>query len=103
MDELEGRVAAVGLVPYPPGIPVLMPGEEANAAVCAYLQGLEAFDDRFPGFEHEIHGIGTPTELPSKGRPTGIRYWAYCLPAEGVRRLRAKTTGGRGSRQTREE
>ena len=68
--ELEGRVVAVGLVPYPPGIPVLMPGEEANAAVCDYLQGLEAFDDRFPGFEHEIHGLGTPSEL---ARRTGVR------------------------------
>ncbi len=99
MDELEGRVAAVGLVPYPPGIPVLMPGEEANAAVCAYLQGLEAFDDKFPGFEHEIHGLGTPTELPSKGRPQGIRYWAYCLPAADARKLRAAPTGEKGARK----
>ncbi len=99
MDELEGRVAAVGLVPYPPGIPVLMPGEEANAAVCAYLQGLEAFDDKFPGFEHEIHGLGTPTELRSKGRPQGIRYWAYCLPAASARKLRATATGEKGTRK----
>ena len=99
MDELEGRVAAVGLVPYPPGIPVLMPGEEANAAVCAYLQGLEAFDDKFPGFEHEIHGLGTPTELRSKGRPQGIRYWAYCLPAADARKLRAAPTGEKGTRK----
>ncbi|MCX6092110.1 MAG: hypothetical protein NTX23_04495, partial [Candidatus Bipolaricaulota bacterium] len=95
MDELEGRVVAVGLVPYPPGIPVLMPGEEANAAVCAYLEGLEAFDDRFPGFEHEIHGLGTPAEIPAKGRPEGNRYWVYCLPADDVRPARRKS-GGRG-------
>ena len=75
-----------------------MPGEEANAAVCAYLQGLEAFDDKFPGFEHEIHGIGTPTELPSKGRPHGIRYWAYCLPAADARKLQARGSGEKGSR-----
>lgn len=99
MDELEGRVVAVGLVPYPPGIPVLMPGEEANAAVCDYLQSLEAFDDHFPGFEHEIHGIGTPTELPSRQRPSGIRYWVYCLPVQETRKGRGKTATGRGSRK----
>jgi arginine/lysine/ornithine decarboxylase len=83
---------------YPPGIPVLMPGEEANAAVCEYLQGLEAFDDRFPGFEHEIHGLGTPAEIPAKGRPEGNRYWVYCLPADAVRPARRKA-GGRSRSQ----
>jgi arginine/lysine/ornithine decarboxylase len=93
LDKLAGRVVAVGLVPYPPGIPVLMPGEEANEAVCAYLQGLEAFDDRFPGFEHEIHGLGTPSELATDGRPGGNRYWVYCLPVDDARK-------GKGRRKT---
>jgi arginine/lysine/ornithine decarboxylase len=99
LDKLAGRVVAVGLVPYPPGIPVLMPGEEANEAVCAYLQGLEAFDDRFPGFEHEIHGLGTPSELATEGRPGGNRYWVYCLPMDDARKKgRRKTASGRGGR-----
>jgi hypothetical protein len=66
-----------------------MPGEEANAAVCDYLQGLEEFDDRFPGFEHEIHGVGAPSESGGEGRPGGNRYWVYCLP-ERTRRRRPK-------------
>jgi arginine decarboxylase len=90
VDRLEGRVVAVGLVPYPPGIPVLMPGEEANAAVCDYLQGLEEFDDRFPGFEHEIHGIGAPSEAGGEGRPGGNRYWVYCLPEKRAKRRRPR-------------
>ncbi|MEW5827095.1 MAG: Orn/Lys/Arg decarboxylase N-terminal domain-containing protein [Candidatus Bipolaricaulota bacterium] len=96
LDELAGRVVAVGLVPYPPGIPVLMPGEEANDAVCDYLQSLEAFDDRFPGFTHEIHGLGTPSESSADDRPGGHRYWVYCLPRnpapqKGKRRTRRST------------
>ena len=60
LAELPGRVLATGVVPYPPGIPLLMPGEEAGAAdgpVLGYLRALEAFDARFPGFGHDIHGV----------------------------------------------
>ncbi|MGI2260072.1 Orn/Lys/Arg decarboxylase N-terminal domain-containing protein [Shewanella sp. GXUN23E] len=55
-----GRIAASMLVPYPPGIPVLMPGERVasdNAAIVSYLLALQSFDRQFPGFEHEIHGV----------------------------------------------
>lgn len=54
------RVAATGIVPYPPGIPILAPGERtgsADGAVLRYLRCLEEFDALFPGFSHEIHGI----------------------------------------------
>ncbi|WP_295385899.1 Orn/Lys/Arg decarboxylase N-terminal domain-containing protein [uncultured Thiodictyon sp.] len=60
LQDLAGRVVATGVVPYPPGIPLLMPGEEAGAAdgpVLGYLKALEAFDGRFPGFTHETHGV----------------------------------------------
>jgi arginine decarboxylase len=57
---MAGRTATVMVVPYPPGIPILMPGERAGAAdgpLLEYLAALEAFDKRFPGFEHDIHGV----------------------------------------------
>jgi len=57
---MAGRVAAVMVVPYPPGIPILMPGERAGALdgpVLGYLLALEAFDAKFPGFAHDIHGV----------------------------------------------
>jgi arginine decarboxylase len=57
---MAGRTATVMVVPYPPGIPILMPGESAGAAdgpLLEYLAALEAFDRRFPGFEHDIHGV----------------------------------------------
>ncbi|MEW5421260.1 Orn/Lys/Arg decarboxylase N-terminal domain-containing protein [Amorphus sp. 3PC139-8] len=60
LDEMANRVVATGVVPYPPGIPLLMPGENAGAAdgpLIAYLKALEAFDARFPGFAHDTHGV----------------------------------------------
>lgn len=60
---LEGcanRILATGVVPYPPGIPLLMPGENAGPAdgpVLGYLKALEAFDRKFPGFGHDNHGV----------------------------------------------
>jgi arginine/lysine/ornithine decarboxylase len=42
-QDAAGRVAAEQITPYPPGIPVIVPGEKINAAVIDYLQtGLKA-------------------------------------------------------------
>jgi len=60
LDQMANRVVATGVVPYPPGIPLLMPGENAGPAdgpLLAYLKALEAFDLRFPGFAHDTHGV----------------------------------------------
>lgn len=60
LEQMAGRVAATGVVPYPPGIPLLMPGENAgpvNGPILRYLKALEAFDRRFPGFTHDTHGV----------------------------------------------
>ncbi len=57
VDALEGRVTAVLLTPYPPGIPLLIPGERFNATICNYLKFARAFNAAFPGFETDIHGL----------------------------------------------
>jgi arginine decarboxylase len=57
IDELEGRVTAVLLTPYPPGIPLLIPGERVNATIVRYLRFARDFNVRFPGFETDIHGL----------------------------------------------
>jgi arginine decarboxylase len=60
VSEMAERVAAVMVVPYPPGIPILMPGERAGAIdgpILQYLLALEAIDSKFPGFEHDVHGV----------------------------------------------
>jgi arginine/lysine/ornithine decarboxylase len=42
-DQAVGRVAAEQITPYPPGIPVILPGEVINQAVIDYLRsGLDA-------------------------------------------------------------
>ena len=60
LDQAAGRIVATGIVPYPPGIPLLMPGENAGPAdgpLLGYLKALENFDLSFPGFTHDTHGI----------------------------------------------
>jgi lysine decarboxylase/arginine decarboxylase len=60
IDDMLGRVAAVMLVPYPPGIPILMGGERVNdnaKAIIDYLQKREDFENEFPGYEGYIHGV----------------------------------------------
>ncbi len=52
------------LVPYPPGIPVRMPGERLggpDSPTIKLILALEEFGKRFPGFEREVHGIETDT------------------------------------------
>lgn len=60
LDELANRTLATGVVPYPPGIPLMMPGENAgpaDGALIGYLKALESYDLRFPGFGHDTHGV----------------------------------------------
>ena len=38
LEELEGRIAAEALCPYPPGIPLLIPGERIDGARLAWLR-----------------------------------------------------------------
>lgn len=75
VDALEGRVAAVLCVLYPPGIPVVVPGERFTAElhpVLDYLKLFEAWDARFPGFETEMQGV-------AKHREPDGRVW-YSVP-----------------------
>ncbi len=57
IDALEGRITSVLLTPYPPGIPLLIPGECFNAVIVRYLRFARDFNAVFPGFETDIHGL----------------------------------------------
>ncbi|CAA0079348.1 Biodegradative arginine decarboxylase [Zhongshania aliphaticivorans] len=57
IDELEGRITAMLVTPYPPGIPLLIPGERFNHIIVRYLQFVRDFNSRFPGFETDCHGL----------------------------------------------
>lgn len=56
---LAGRVAANAVMPYPPGIPMLMSGENfgsASSPQIGYLRGMEKRERQFPGFAGVIEG-----------------------------------------------
>jgi arginine decarboxylase len=60
LDQLANRVLATSVVPYPPGIPMLMPGETtgpADGPYLSYLRALWAWDGKFPGFGLDTHGV----------------------------------------------
>jgi arginine decarboxylase len=56
---LNGRVSADQIVPYPPGIPVLVPGQVLNAEIIQFLLGLLRAQRRT-----ELHGIVYDGYLP---------------------------------------
>ena len=58
-DSLANRVTANSIIPYPPGIPMLMSGEnfgDESSPQIQYLKSLETWDREFPGFEHVTEG-----------------------------------------------
>lgn len=60
LKEMKGRIPAVMVVPYPPGIPVIMGGEILNEkadAIYEYLETRQNFENVFPGYESDIHGV----------------------------------------------
>jgi arginine decarboxylase len=56
---LAGKVAADQITPYPPGIPVLVPGQVITADIITYLAGLLRSHKRV-----ELHGIVYDGYLP---------------------------------------
>ncbi len=57
IDELEGRITTSLLTPYPPGIPLLIPGERFNRKIVQYLKFVREFNATFPGFDTDVHGL----------------------------------------------
>lgn len=59
LDQLAGRTSAVGIIPYPPGIPIIMPGENFGAndgPWLSYMRSLQDWGTKFPGFEKVVEG-----------------------------------------------
>jgi lysine decarboxylase/arginine decarboxylase len=74
IDHLEGRIT-VGLVtPYPPGIPLLIPGEVFNKKIVDYLKFAREFNAQCPGFETDIHGL-----VEEEGADGRMHYFADCV------------------------
>ncbi|MAE92170.1 MAG: lysine decarboxylase, partial [Pelagibaca sp.] len=74
IDELEGRITTSLVTPYPPGIPLLIPGEVFNAKIVDYLRFNREFARECPGFETDIHGL-----VAEVGEDGQTRYFADCV------------------------
>ncbi len=55
----EGRIAAEGALPYPPGVLCVVPGEVWGGAVQRYFLALEEGINLLPGFSPELQGVYT--------------------------------------------
>ena len=59
IQDMQDKVNANMILPYPPGVPLVMPGEMLtadNRAVLDFMLMLCEIGEHFPGFETDIHG-----------------------------------------------
>lgn len=77
IDDLEGRITTGLVTPYPPGIPLLIPGEVFNKNIVEYLKFNRTFARECPGFETDIHGL--VQELDENNQ---IQYFADCVAVD---------------------
>ena len=78
IDQLEGRITTALLTPYPPGIPLLIPGERFNKKIVDYLRFTRQFNAAFPGFDTDVHGLVEADEAVDGRRS----YYVDCVPAQ---------------------
>ena len=57
ISEAEGRIAAEGALPYPPGVLCVVPGELWGGAVQRYFLALEEGVNLLPDFSPELQGV----------------------------------------------
>ena len=74
IDDLEGRITTSLVTPYPPGIPLLIPGEVFNKKIVDYLKFNREFAKACPGFETDIHGL-----VETKDEDGRKAYFADCV------------------------
>jgi arginine/lysine/ornithine decarboxylase len=74
VDQLEGRITTSLITPYPPGIPLLIPGEVFNKKIVDYLRFAGEFNAQCPGFETDIHGL-----VSEKDNQGVVRLYADCV------------------------
>ncbi len=88
IDQLEGRITTALITPYPPGIPLLIPGEVFNRKIVDYLRFARDFAVECPGFETDIHGL---VEIEDERGDT--RYFADCVARDGQPRRQVEPLG----------
>ena len=85
MKDAEGRVAAEGALPYPPGVLCCFPGEVWGGPVLKYFLAWQEAMGRMPGFAPELQGV----YVEDNGRG-GKQVYCYVLKEDIVERLKAK-------------
>lgn len=85
MEDAEGRVAAEGVLPYPPGVLCCFPGEVWGGPVLKYFLAWQEAMGRMPGFAPELQGV----YVEDNGRG-GKQVYCYVLKEDVVERLKAK-------------
>ena len=85
MEDAEGRVAAEGALPYPPGVLCCFPGEVWGGPVLKYFLAWQEAMGRMPGFAPELQGV----YVEDNGRG-GKQVYCYVLKEDAVERLTAK-------------
>lgn len=85
MEDAEGRVAAEGALPYPPGVLCCFPGEVWGGPVLKYFLAWQEAMGRMPGFAPELQGV----YVEDNGRG-GKQVYCYVLKEDIVKRLKAK-------------
>jgi arginine/lysine/ornithine decarboxylase len=79
IDQLIGRITTSLVTPYPPGIPLLIPGEVFNKKIVDYLLFAREFNLMCPGFETDIHGL-----VEVVGEDGVVSYFADCVRGSGA-------------------
>ncbi|WP_000320574.1 ornithine decarboxylase SpeF, partial [Vibrio cholerae] len=72
LREVEGRIAAEGALPYPPGVLCVVPGEIWGGSVQRYFLALEEGINLLPGFAPELQGVYL--EPTGEGRVQAMGY-----------------------------
>lgn len=73
LDDIVGKIALEGALPYPPGIFCVVPGERWNEIAQRYFLILEESINKFPGFAPEIQGVYLEKE------DGGVKAYGYVL------------------------
>ena len=74
IDDLEGRITTSLVTPYPPGIPLVIPGEVFNRQIVDYLKFNREFAKECPGFETDIHGL-----VQEEDENGEVQFYADCI------------------------
>ena len=74
IENIAGRIAAEGALPYPPGVQCVVPGEVWGGAVQNYFLALEEGINQFPGFSPELQGVYLQTDADGR-----IRAYGYAI------------------------